>query len=45
MLIFHVFGDIAESLYWDGKTNASEICKAHGISRETFYRDIAAKAA
>ncbi|MEI7773562.1 MAG: helix-turn-helix domain-containing protein [Verrucomicrobiota bacterium] len=31
---------IAESLYKDGKTNVSEICKTLGISRATFYRNI-----
>jgi DNA invertase Pin-like site-specific DNA recombinase len=36
---------IAESLYKDGKTNVSEICKTLGISRATFYRNISAKAA
>jgi hypothetical protein len=36
---------IAESLYKDGKTNVSEICKILGISRATFYRNISAKAA
>ena len=36
---------IAESLYKDGKTNVSEICKTLGISRATFYRSISAKAA
>jgi DNA invertase Pin-like site-specific DNA recombinase len=36
---------IAESLYRDGKTNVSEICKTLGISRATFYRNISANAA
>jgi DNA invertase Pin-like site-specific DNA recombinase len=36
---------IAESLYRDGKTNVSEICKTLGMSRATFYRHIAARAA
>jgi len=36
---------IAESLYRDGKTNVSEICKTLGISRATFYRNIVAQAA
>ena len=31
---------IAESLYRDGKTKVSEICKTLGISRATFYRNI-----
>lgn len=31
---------IAESLYRDGKTNVSEICKTLGISRATFYLNI-----
>jgi transcriptional regulator with PAS, ATPase and Fis domain len=36
---------IAGSLYRDAKTNVSEICKTLGISRATFYRNIAARAA
>jgi DNA invertase Pin-like site-specific DNA recombinase len=36
---------IARSLYQDGKTNVSEICKTLGISRATFYRNISANAA
>ena len=36
---------IAESLYRDGKTNVSEICKTLGISRATFYRNISPNAA
>ncbi len=35
----------AESLYKDGKSNVSEICKTLGISRATFCRNISAKAA
>jgi DNA invertase Pin-like site-specific DNA recombinase len=31
---------IAESLYKDGKTIVSDICKTLGISRATFYRNI-----
>jgi DNA invertase Pin-like site-specific DNA recombinase len=31
---------IAESLYQEGKTNGSEICKKLGISRATFYRNM-----
>ena len=36
---------IAESLYEDGKTSVSQICKTLGISRATFYRNITMKAA
>jgi DNA invertase Pin-like site-specific DNA recombinase len=36
---------VAESLYADGKTSISQICKTLGISRATFYRNIALKAA
>lgn len=36
---------VAESLYGDGKTSVSQICKTLGISRATFYRNIALKAA
>lgn len=35
---------IARSLYQDGKTNVSEICKTVGISRAAFYRNISANA-
>ena len=31
---------IAKSLYRDGKTNVSMICKTLGVSRATFYRNI-----
>ena len=36
---------VAESLYEDGKTSVSQICKTLGISRATFYRNISLKAA
>lgn len=36
---------VAESLYADGKTSISQICKTLGVSRATFYRNIALKAA
>ena len=36
---------VAESLYDDGKTSVAEICRKLGISRATFYRNIATKAA
>ena len=36
---------VAESLYGDGKTSVSQICKTLGVSRATFYRNIALKAA
>ncbi|NBV33290.1 MAG: hypothetical protein EBR81_05730 [Proteobacteria bacterium] len=36
---------IAESLYKDGKTKVSEICKTLGISRATFYRSVSVKVA
>lgn len=36
---------VAESLYADGKTSISQICKTLGVSRATFYRNITLKAA
>ena len=36
---------VAESLYEDGKTSVSQICKTLGISRATFYRNVTLKAA
>jgi len=36
---------IAESLYEDGKTSVSEICRTLGVSRATFYRNVTLKAA
>jgi DNA invertase Pin-like site-specific DNA recombinase len=36
---------IAKSLYEDGKTSVSEICRTLGVSRATFYRNVTLKAA